>query len=176
MNNRKFYIYVLLGVSMLVSVLLSYSFMAGRKTAASRTQNDLQKCGQIVEQMQTLQQKPRLASDHERHSSETTSLIERAAGAGGISSGSIKQITPQQPGRIKKTSYKEKPTSVIMTGITLRQLVTMAQSLSGDDGNLSLKSIKMTAPDANDTGDKWDVELVLVYLIYDPIDTLKKEF
>ena len=176
MKNRKYFIYALIIVTLLISVAWSYSFMAGREKAASGTRADLERCVQIINQLQILQQKPKLASDHERLSSETTGIIENAARSAGIAPGSILRITPQPQRRINDTAYKEKPTGVTLKGITLREFFAMASTLAVDENSLDIKSVNITAPDINDTGDRWNVDLVLTYFIYDPISTCQKEF
>lgn len=175
MKNRKHFLYALIIVTLLISVVWSYSFMAGREKSASGAKTDLQRCTQIINQLQILQQKPKLASDHERLSSETTGIIENAARSAGIAPGNILRITPQPQRRINDTAYKEKPTGVTLKGITLREFFAMASTLAGDENSLDIKSVNITAPDINDMGEKWNVDLVLTYFIYDPISTSKKE-
>ncbi|MBN1942926.1 MAG: hypothetical protein JW849_06490 [Phycisphaerae bacterium] len=150
-----------------IAVVGSYVFMDNHHIRALNAREDVYRCEQIFAQLHNLQQKPKLASDHEKLSSETTSLIERAAINGQIAPSSIERISPQPAKRIYDTPYKDKSINVTLLGITLRQLVQMAKSLSASKNDLIMKSIQLSPPNDKDTGDKWNVELVLSYLIYD---------
>jgi hypothetical protein len=171
MNQKQTILHVLLAVLPLIVVGVSYSFMANQKRTASNAESNMNKCNQIFTQMKTLQQKPQLASDSKYDPAETTGLVEQAANSAGIRHGSILRITPQPFRRISKTAYKEKSTNVVLKGITLKQFVTMINTLGTNASTLKLKSITLVAPSTKDTGRKWNVEFVLSYLIFDPIKT-----
>lgn len=159
----------------LILIGWSYSFLASQKQRAVNAKKNLNRCDQILKNIEVLKQKPQMASSQESLSSETTGLIERAASTAEIRAGSILRITPQPPRRIPKTAYKEKPTSVVLKGITLKQFVIMINSLDKSASNLNLKSVIFTPPNIKDTGRNWNVEFVLSYLIFDPIKNTRKE-
>ncbi len=174
--NPRFLKYAVCILVPVMAIALSYNFMSGKKNAAYNAKLGLQRCEQIADNMKNLQQQPHLAADREHHDTETTSLIEQAANSAGINPAGIVRITPQPPRRITKTSYKEKNTAVVLKQITLEKLVNMMTSLRSKTDDLKLKSITLIAPNPKDTNRDWNVELVLSYLIYDPIEPKKKDF
>ena len=141
--------------------------MAGNHEAAVYEWRNLQQCKQLAARIQKLRSRPAVASEHERVSEETTSLIEKAARSAGIQSKSLMRITPGSARKIQDTTYREEPTQTTLKNITLKQLVGMLYALTVNETALHPKSIRLTSPSTKDTGDLWNVELVLTYLIYD---------
>ena len=158
----------LLAVVLIAMVAWSYTFMADMRSSARAAAYDLNKCRQLAGQIESLSNRPTMASDTELLAGETTGLAEQAAKAAGIPASSLVRINPDPPQRLADSVYKEKPTNVHMKNVTLKQLVTMVYKMT--DGPLALhpKSIRLTAPRVEDTGDRWTAELVMTYLIYDP--------
>ena len=166
-RQRKLLILVLAGL-LLIAAAWSYSLLHDKRESALAAKRNLEQCQQIASKIASLQTQPKLAADYERLSGETTSLIEQAAKAAGIEADKISRITPASPQRIEKTTYKEKSTQVLLKEITIQQLVEMAYRLLNNNSPLTPKSIRLIAPKADDTGDIWNVELVISYLIYEP--------
>ncbi len=168
MRRRSVIFFVVLAALLVGLVVWSHRFMAAQRSAAFAAREDARRCRQIATKIETLRRRPAMAADQERLSAETTGLTEQAARAAGITADKLARITPAPPRRLGETVYKEKPTQVLLKNVTLKQLVGMIHSLAGGQRGLHLKSIRLTAPRADDCGETWNAELVLTYLIYDP--------
>ena len=168
MKRRTILIVILLCHALGAAAVWSYSFMAAQRDAAAQACEDMADVRRMAGQIEAARQRPTLAAEHERVSDEVTGLIEQAAVKAGVPAGSLIRITPEPPSRLGDTVYKEKPTQVVFRNISLKQLVGLVHRLIGSDQQLEAKSIRITAPNPQDTGDLWNAELVLTYLIYDP--------
>jgi len=183
-------------MAMMVAALLAllaasagwaWSTMAAARASALDARDGLERCGQIASRIRALQASPSMAADQELQASQTTGQAEAAARAAGIAAGGLVRISPEPAIRLGDSAYKEKPTRVFMKGVTLRQLATMIHDLAARPSPLTARSITLSAPKADDTGDSsraesrgssqaesrepWNVELVLTYLIYEPQKT-----
>ncbi len=168
MNRRRKVLVGILAGLLLMVVLWCYDAMNARHDAAQAANNDLLVSRQMAAEIERYARRPALATEHEQLATETTGLIESAAGSAKIDAKNLIRITPEPPRRLADTVYKEKPTHVFFKNISLRQLVTFIYGLLDDRRGLNAKSIRITSPRPEDTGLTWTVELTLTYLIYDP--------
>ena len=109
-----------------------------------------------------------MAAERERLLSETTGLIEGAAGAAGIPPDKLIRIVPESPQRLGRTVYKEKLTRITLRNVSLEQLVKLAHHLTGGDRGLHAKALRITPLDQSDPAGGWSADLVVAYLIYEP--------
>jgi hypothetical protein len=72
--------------------------------------------------------------------------------------------------RVAHGPLLERPTVVQLRGVTLRQLFTFLHATATGRSRLGLKQIRLSAPAAADTGDKWSVEATLAQLVRAPAD------
>jgi hypothetical protein len=168
MTRRTIILTAILLVLLAVVAHLCYGYWARSEAYAARAAEDLAATKRILASIEKLDDRPELASDHERLAAETTGRIEEAARQAGISPAGLAHINPQSPQRLGDSPYKQKPTQVLLKSVTLEQLVKMTHRLSGDAQSLLPRSLRLTAPRNSDTGPFWNAELVLTYLIYDP--------
>jgi hypothetical protein len=122
----------------------------------------------MVGQIQALRRRPALAAQNQRASAETIGLIEKSGQAAGITATKLVQISPEGPRRLGDTVYTEKPTRILLKNVTLQELTALTHRIVTDENRLNAKSMRISAPTADDPGLMWTVELVLTYLIYDP--------
>jgi len=169
-GNRK--TTLLLGTAalgLLAGAVWSCSFMAGGAAAARSAAQDFGDCQSMAARIESVSRLPAMARERERVSDEMTGLIERAAKSAGIGTDRIVRISPEQPQRLADSAYKEKPTSVLLRNVTLQQVVALVHDLTSNDEALWAKSVRITAPSPEDAGQDWTAELVITYLIYDPV-------
>ena len=151
-----------------LTALWSYRYVAEQSRAGLKARRDLSECRRYAAAIERLKERPDVATGHVRLHAETTTAIEDAAKSARLSARSLARITPEPPRRVADTVYREKPTQVLVKNVTLEQLVQMVHGLVGAGHRLHARSIRITAPKAEDTGRQWNAELLLTYLIYDP--------
>lgn len=166
MNKRMKVMLGVLAALLAVVALYSYSSMSEMQDAARHAREGLERSRQLAELIEQNRQRPTLAASQERLQSEITRLIESAASSAGIAS--VSRMSHSPGGRIGNTPYMEKPTQVTLKKVTLKQVVAMTHKLVGGEGGLHARSLTLTAPRGSASGDEWDVELVVTYLIYEP--------
>ena len=142
--------------------------VSGRRTALA-ARDDLAACRHMAARIEAFGRRQTIAEEHERRSAEVVAPIEQAAKGAGIASDRLVRITPMPPRRLEDTVYKEKPTQVILKRVTLQQMVTLLHRLTETDQPLYPAAVRLAAPDREDTGPLWDAEVVLTYLIYEPV-------
>jgi hypothetical protein len=166
-RRQTFLLAVALGLLAGAAALL-YTEMQRARRLCHAAAEDLRTSTKLASRIETIRERPTMADEHERLSSETTGLIESAARKAEISGRSLVRITPQPPRRVEETVYKEKPTHVMLKDVSLQQVGQMVAALLNSDAGLAAKSIRLGAPRSDDTSALWSAELVVTYLIYDP--------
>jgi len=168
MTRRVTILMLLLAVGACLALAWSCAYMSDRRRAALVAFADLGKCYEMAGRIEALNKLPTMAIEHELLAAETTGLIEKAARSAGVPAAGLVRITPEAPVRLADTAYKEKPTQVLLRNVTLKQLVTLVHKLACANQALHPKSIRIAAPRAEETANRWTAEVVLTYLIYDP--------
>ena len=161
----------LLGIAAALTAAVAFwahGTMAAGRDAARRAAEDSAECRRMADRIESLRQRPSLAQQHERASAETTGLIEASAKAAGITTAKLVRISPESPQRLGDTVYMAKPTRVLLKSVTLQQVVSLVHRIVTDPNGLHARSMRITAPSADDTGELWTAELVFTYLIYEP--------
>ena len=154
---------------LLLTVLYTWGRLAARRAGAVLADADLKECGWMASEIERIGRRPLFASEQERVTEETTALVERAAKSAGIDAVKLLRITPGTPQRIGDTAYKEKPTRVLLKDVTLEQLTKLLHMMASSPQVLHPKSIRLSTPNREDTGNLWGAEVEVTYLIYDPL-------
>ncbi len=150
------------------ATLAAYGHLRIERAAAAAAGEDLAACRRLAHRIEELSGGPRLATEHERLSSETTHLIEKSARSAGLTGGQLVSIRPQPAQRLAETVYKEKPTRVILRRVALESVVRLMHNLVTAEQCLNVKSIQLTAAGTQTSPGRWDADVVVTYLIYDP--------
>lgn len=166
MNRRKAILLSVLAACLVAVSYYSYDNMISCKEAALASANDLIVCGEMAKSIEQYMQRPALASEHELLATQTNSLIEKAAVDAGISKRSLIRITPEPARRIEDSSYKDKPSQILLREVTLKQMVPFVHNLL--DAGLNAKGIRLVSQKPEDSGPMWTMEITMSYLVYDP--------
>ena len=155
---------------LLVSVGWSYTIYADARGGASSAAADEAESARLVGRIEQLRQRPAVAGTRELRVTELTARVEEAAAKAGCPEGSIVRIDPEGARRVEDSAYVEKPTQVLVRGVTMQQALTFLHSLAAGDGGLRLKSTRLaTVP--GEEGDRWQVECTWAYVVYAPKGT-----
>ena len=168
MNRRRLVLFGLLVALMGIATVWAYDGMVSARRSAVDANDDLVACRRMTAGIESYQKRPVKAAEHVQLATETTGLIEKSAKDASIDLRNLIRITPEPPRRVGDTVYKEKITFVHLKNTTLKQLVALVHNLIGAQQKLQVKTIRIAAPQVDDTGSWWTVELSLTYLIYEP--------
>ena len=168
MNRRSPILFGMLVALMGITAMWSYDGMSAARAAAAEANKDLIACRRMTAGIEACQKRPVQAAEHVQMATETTGLIEKSAKDASIDLRNLIRITPEPPRRVGDTVYKEKATFVHLKNTTLKQLVALVHNLITAQQKLQVKTIRIAAPQPDDTGSWWTVELALTYLIYEP--------
>lgn len=175
MTRREGLLFAALMILLAVAVGWIYGRMAAARTAAAEMQRNTAQCRRYAEDIESSRQRPAIATEDLRIAEDITRIVEETALAHGIAADAILRIDPDQPARrVGDTVYREKPTEIIFKGVTLEQLTGTVHAIVSGQERLEARSIRLRAPRRQDTGRRWDVELVLTYLVYDPPKTIER--
>ncbi len=164
-------IMIFAGLLAFIAVLVSgwsYSGMSDSRAAAIAAADDLVACHRLVGQIRRLRDQPTVADSYEPQQHELTRRIEGAAQQAQISIGSLDRIWPEPAMYVADTPYKKHATQVVLRGITLQQIVTLIHTLESQEGGPRLTRVRLASPRDDATGNLWNVEATLTYLIYTP--------
>lgn len=170
MTRRDLLLAIVLVLLTGVGVSWGWRELTGQRDRLARARGDLAESKAAADRIEIFRLRPSLAEENERALDTINSLVETSARQAGVSPGSLKRIAPEPPVRLAETVYKEKPTVVLVKSVTLEELTKFLYRLIGD-GELHARSLRLTSPSAEDTGERWNAEVTLTYLIYDPPDT-----
>lgn len=166
MNRRKAILLSILAVCLIAVSYYSYDNMISCKEATLASASDLSLCREMIQSIDQYRQRPALASEHELLATQTNSLIEKTAIGAGISKRSLIRITPEPARRLEDSSYKDKPSQILLRDVNLKQMVPFIHKLLS--AGLNAKSIRLVSPKPDDTGQLWTMEITMSYLVYDP--------
>jgi len=145
-----------------------WSLEAARDRAVQATR-DAALCQHLAERIVALQSKPTIAGSAALAQDNLSRRIEAAVRGAGVAGDDLASIEPDPSVRVGDTAYLEKPTTVQLREVTLQQLARLLCQLTQDGGELRIKSLRLTAPPEEQTGNLWSVEFALTYLIYSPL-------
>lgn len=146
----------------------AYSEWTDQYDAAANSATALAECRVTAAQIASLRKRPVLAGAREMGSSEVTPRIEKAALGAGLSATDLVRISPEPARRLGETPYREQSTEVVVEGVTLKQSVELLHGITNGQPGLRVKEIRLSAPQAADTRDRWTLEATLAALIYSP--------
>ncbi len=167
-QRRQIILFVALGFVLVALNLWAWSILSEHRQAAADADRDVAVCRQLANRIAHLKDKPTVAGSREIEATELSQKIERAATANQIAPAALTRISPESARRVGDTSYLEKPTTVLLSGISLRQLADFLYAMSTGSSVMSVQRIWITAPRDEGTSDRWTVEVTLSYLIYAP--------
>ncbi len=151
-----------------LTALWTYGGMARSRSRAIAAAAETADCARMADSIRRAAVRPVKVAEFERLATETTGIIERSARAANIRADRLVRITPAQPRRLGESVYKEKPTVVLLKGISMKQVVLLMHALIASDFGLNVKSLRLSAPQPDDARDLWTAEMVVTYLIYAP--------
>jgi hypothetical protein len=172
---------------MLLALPWSYARLSGSRRAAVDAAEDLGACRELAARVAVLRERPAVAEGHRLGDSDLHRRIAAAATLAAFPEGAVERIESEPSRRVGETPYREDATRVHLRHVTLRELFTFLHALAGGPGSsnggagagdggatasggsgLRVKSIRLSAPRGEETGDRWTVEAMLTYLVYDP--------
>jgi hypothetical protein len=164
----------------LLAVLWSYTRLSESRRGAVEAAEDLGACRALAARVEALRGRPAVAEGHGLGRADLHSRIASAAAAAEFPDGGLGRIDPEPARRVGETPYREEATRVYLHHVTLRQLFTFLHTLAdgpheaaaapapSSGSGLRVKGIRLSAPRGEETGDRWQVEATLTYLVYDP--------
>ena len=170
MNRLQFQRAMLAGliVVLVVAALWCVSVLGdSRKQARSAVEN-LAVCQRLAVDIQALRQRPAIAGQPGIELTNLARRIDSAKAAAGIPDASLVRIEPQEPRRLADGPYMEQLTQVALRQVTMQQCITFLHALSDERSGLSVRELRLTAP--QDTADTtaWTADVTLRYLTNAP--------
>jgi hypothetical protein len=145
------------------------------RDAAHTSAVDLTDCRRLaamVEGRRGLMGNAGASADSAENGSQVTRRIESAAKAAGFGADAIERIEPEALPRVSdgasgNSEVDEKPTTVELRGVTMRQALTFFHAVGAAAGHPSLRltQARLSAANADSAGDQWDVESTLSYRV-----------
>lgn len=169
MNRRMAILLVVLAATLAVVACYCVLELIAARNAALAGQQDLNECRALSDQIHLHRSRPSVAAEREKEPDEISGPIERAARAAGIAPERLVRIVPEPGRRHASTPYVEKPVQVTLRNVPIRQIVALLDAVITGQSGLEARSIRLAAPQVDDAGDAWNVELTLAYLIFEPI-------
>lgn len=164
---------LLVGLMLLVLLVAAgwtTRLMLGAKRSAVVAGDNLAECRALAQSIMSLRDKDSVADaggDAEQREQAIAEQVSAAAAKAGLGGDWLQRIEHKTPRSVGNSPYKRKPSVLYIRGLTLGQLVTLLHELTYDS-SLTAQDIQLRTPPGEATGDLWDADVTLTYLIYDP--------
>lgn len=143
---------------------------------AEAAAQELAACQDLADKISRLRDRPAMAGVADMQLQDLARIIEEAAVNAKLDREQLVRIWPEAPRRLGDSPYLEKNTQVLVRDASLEQLVRFLVSLVSAkverertvDRELTVTSLRITAPRQNEGANRWTVEAVFSYLIYAP--------
>ncbi len=145
----------------------SVNWALEQKQKARIAAKDVARCEQLVQSIMRLRGKPTVAMTEAMEVQELGQRIESASSKAQLPNAALEGVFPQPPGRVEGSPYLQKPTSLVMRGVSLPQLTTFLHDLTNDTG-MNVRDLRLRTPHGQVDDHIWDAEATLTYLIYSP--------
>ena len=145
--------------------------MQASRAAAQLAAENLGQCQALAQKIAALQHGPSRATLKAKSSTELAKRLEQAARAAKVASDRITRINPQPARRVGETVYKEQQTRVELRGVTLRQLVTFLDAVTGEATGLHVAGLRISAPrqegaSTQKNAETWIAEVTLTEFVF----------
>jgi len=160
--------------SMLVLLALAAGWsalrMADQRGVAEAGARSLAESRRVAERIEALRDQDAVASadrDSARQEENLAQRIDQAAQAVGLVGDWRRGIDHKPARRVGDSPYTRKPAVLLTRGLTLDQLGALTHELTYDSP-LTVTELRLTTPSGEAQGNRWDADVTLTYLIYDP--------
>ena len=159
-----------------------WSTLQSSRQSATDAERDVASCRQLADDIVRLRKRPAIAGSREMELTELSKRMEEAARAAQVPAGGLVRISPEAARRLDRAGggsgyggaadvpYLEKPTTVLLSGVTLPQLAAFMYAVGTGPSALDVPSLRLSAPRDEEAGDRWSAEVEFSYLIYAPPD------
>ena len=157
---------VMLGM-LAIAAMWSLSRASEQASNAQYAMDDLTECQRLADSIAAFRSKPTIASAKVKEDYEMGARIDDASKKANLPPDSLQGLFPQSARRRGRSSYLEKPTSLALRDVSLPQLATFLHHLSDNTG-LTVRDVRIRTPHGSESGNRWDAEATVTYLIYQP--------
>lgn len=160
---------VMLGMMLLLAGWSTAS-MLGHRNDARYAAQDLRRCQQLADQIKQHQSQDAVASTGDDAAMQEQKLAQRiseAAKQANLTGPWQQGIEHRREIRIEDSPYMRKPAVLITRGLTLHQLSLLLHHLTADSP-YTAEQLQLRTPPGEETGNRWDADVTLTYLIYSP--------
>ncbi len=166
----------LIGGMALASLALAI-VAAGELLSANRqfesTAADLQNCERMVGEMQTLKNRPRIASLDIESPQQTIDRVLAAQQLSTIATDSLVSVSPTAPMRLGNTDYQQRLTELVFSSVPLDKLASFTRAIDENEDGLLVSQLTLTPTpnasiNASNPAETWGARLTLTQLIYSP--------
>ena len=119
-----------------------------------------------IHRINQLQNAPRRATERRLPHEALVATLEKARTRANIDASTLTAVWPEPPRRLAQSDYLYLATRLSFEKITLEQIAAFTHHLTSLDASLTITSFRLLSQ--QHPKDRWDVELVVAYLIYNP--------
>ena len=157
---------------LLVSAVLAGGAFQSWRSALRRVdaaEADLKTCREIVEDIERLRVRPRVAAIEQETSSAMTNRVSQSMQVAALPGDALVRVEPQAPIRINRTQYRSRSTRIELADVSLEEVVRFADSLSDREQGLRVESLILSEPfSESGSAELWMAEITLTQTIFSP--------
>jgi len=153
-----------------------YAVISLRETLSAQTQldqtrSDLAELEWRIDDIDRLEQAPRVAALQLESPAQITNRIAAARQAAGLPASSLLKEQPQDPQRIQRSDFEMRSTTIELAPATLPQIIKFCDALRDEATGSVVRDITLSAPqtgEASGDQEKWAAQLILTQMIFSP--------
>jgi len=168
-DARKF---LLVGSAILLGALAaigaSWARLEDARSRSLAATDKLAECQRLADEIKQLRGGAIATAGEPARELELTRQIAQAVSDAGLPASSLDRIEHDAPRHSATGAYLEKPTRILIRGITLRQFITLLHALDRPADGLRIDRLHLTAPQDATDSKTWTAEAMLLHTVAEP--------
>ena len=172
MNTSRKYILIASTLAAVLAAALAWSweYFEDQRSAAFAAAEETESCRRLADQI-AAQRRSAVANTPELvRQLELTRRIAHAAVDAHLPARVLDRIENDPPRHAADGAYLEKPTRIVLRGVTLRQLVTLLHAVGRPAEGVRVERIHLSAPSESPESQAWSAEATLLQILPDQPD------
>lgn len=171
--NQQYRTILLISVMLILLVLIaawSTMRMLDQRDKALASTTDLavyQQLAADIERLRDNDEVKQLGGDTSAREQLIADRVTKAGQKLGLQGDWWEDTIHRNPRRVGNTAYLRKPTVLYTSGLSLMQITALLHELTYDSP-LTAQELTLRTPPGDNPGDRWDANITLTYLLYEP--------
>jgi hypothetical protein len=134
-------------------------------------QQDLREVAYKLQEIQQLQQSPKVAALQLESPAQIANRIAAALQLAGLPESTLMKEEPSAPQRIQRTDFEIRSTAIELAPATVPQILRFCEALRDPETGTMVRDLTLSPPRDEENGDveeRWESQMILTQMIFSP--------